>query len=72
MSAGTQKTGLYRNGLKANRFLAMGEHFHLCVGVFTVDGKAAGFYGRISPFPRIDARAKDIPLLVEKEDKPNE
>ena len=49
-----------------------GEHFHLCVGVFTVDGKAAGFYGRISPFPRIDARAKDIPLLVEKEDKPNE
>ena len=49
-----------------------GEHFHLCVGVFTVDGKAAGFYGRISPFPRIDARAKDIPLLVKKEDKPNE
>ena len=49
-----------------------GERFHLCVGVFTVDGKAAGFYGRISPFPRIAARAKDIPLLVEKEDKPNE
>ena len=49
-----------------------GEQFHLCVGVFTVDGKAAGFYGRISPYPRIDARAKDIPLLVEKEDKTNE
>lgn len=43
------------------------ESFHLCVGVFTVDGKAAGFYGRISPYPRIDAKAKDIPLLVEKE-----
>ena len=49
-----------------------GESFHLCVGVFTVDGKAAGFYGRISSYPRIDARAKDIPLLVEKEDRTNE
>jgi len=43
-----------------------GETFHLCVGVFTVDGKSAGFYGRISPYPRIDDRAKDIPLLVSK------
>ena len=42
------------------------EVFHLCVGVFTVDGKSAGFYGRISPYPRIDDRAKDIPLLVLK------
>ena len=49
-----------------------GEDFHLCVGVFTVDGNAAGFYGRISPYPRIDARAKDIPLLVEKEEQSNE
>lgn len=48
-------------------FAPEGEAYHLCVGVFTVDGKAAGFYGRISPYPRIDARAKDIPLLVEKE-----
>lgn len=44
-----------------------GESSHLCVGVFTVDGKAAGFYGRISHSPRIDAKAKDIPLLVKKE-----
>ncbi|HOQ01101.1 MAG TPA: glutathionylspermidine synthase family protein [Acetivibrio clariflavus] len=43
-----------------------GETFHLCVGVFTVNGKSAGFYGRISPYPRIDDRAKDIPLLVSK------
>jgi glutathionylspermidine synthase len=43
------------------------ESFHLCVGVFTVDGKAAGFYGRISAYPRIDANAKDIPILVERE-----
>jgi glutathionylspermidine synthase len=43
---------------------ANGEVYHLCVGVFTVDGKSAGLYGRISPYPRIDDRAKDIPLLV--------
>ena len=43
-----------------------GEIYHLCVGVFTVNGKSAGFYGRISPYPRIDDRAKDIPLLVSK------
>ena len=46
-----------------------GTPYHLCVGVFTVDGKAAGFYGRISPYPRIDANAKDIPLLVAKEEQ---
>jgi glutathionylspermidine synthase len=44
-----------------------GEPYHLCVGVFTVDGKAAGFYGRISPYRRIDYRAKDIPILITKE-----
>lgn len=46
-----------------------GEHFHLCVGVFTVNGKSAGFYGRISPYARIDDRAKDIPILVKGRDK---
>ena len=40
---------------------------HLCVGVFTVNGKRAGFYGRICPYPRIDANAKDIPILILKE-----
>jgi len=40
---------------------------HLCVGVFTVDGKRAGAYGRLSPRPRIDAGAQDIPLLVSEE-----
>ncbi|MGL6198148.1 MAG: glutathionylspermidine synthase family protein [Lachnospiraceae bacterium] len=43
-----------------------GEAYHLCVGVFTVDGKCAGFYGRISQGARIDANAKEIPVLVEK------
>ena len=44
-----------------------GEAYHLCVGVFTVGGKAAGAYGRLSPYPRIDARAQDIPLLIAEE-----
>ncbi|MCL2799516.1 MAG: glutathionylspermidine synthase family protein [Endomicrobia bacterium] len=44
-----------------------GEHYHLCVGVFTVDGKSAGFYGRINPYARMDKNAKDIPILVRKE-----
>ena len=42
------------------------ETYHLCVGVFTVDGKCAGFYGRISPHPRIDEKARDIPILLPK------
>ena len=41
---------------------------HICIGVFTVDGKAAGFYGRISQQPRIDARAMDVPVLIGEEE----
>lgn len=43
-----------------------GEDYHLCIGVYTVNGRCAGFYSRISPFPRIDARAMDIPVLVSR------
>jgi glutathionylspermidine synthase len=43
-----------------------GERYHLCLGVFTVQGKAAGFYGRVSQYPLIDANAIDIPVLVER------
>ena len=42
------------------------QPFHLCVGVFTVNCECAGFYGRISHLPRIDERAKDIPILIAK------
>ena len=41
-----------------------GERFHACLGVFTVDGKAAGFYARISQTTRIDENAQDIPVLI--------
>ncbi len=38
--------------------------FHACVGVFTVDGRAAGAYGRVAPRPLIDWRAQDAAVLV--------
>ena len=41
---------------------------HLCVGVFTVNGRAAGFYGRSGVYPRIDRYAKDIPILIRNEE----
>ncbi|MDR0287070.1 MAG: glutathionylspermidine synthase family protein [Clostridiales bacterium] len=41
-----------------------GDLYHICVGVFTVNGKSAGMYGRINTYPRIDAKAKDIPVLI--------
>jgi len=44
-----------------------GESYHLCIGVLTVDGKSAGFYGRINTYPRVDKNAKEIPILVRKE-----
>ncbi len=43
------------------------ESFHVCLGVYTVEGKAAGYYARISKTPRIDSTAADIPVLIERE-----
>ena len=42
-----------------------GEEFHVCLGSYTVDGKHAGYYARISGSPRIDSNAADIPVLIE-------
>lgn len=39
--------------------------FHVCLGVYSVEGKAAGYYARISKTPRIDSNAADIPVLIE-------
>jgi len=50
--------------------LPLGEdNLHLCLGVFTVDGKAAGFYGRAGSYNLIDAYAADIPVLVNTEER---
>lgn len=37
---------------------------HACLGVFTVDSRAAGIYGRISAKPLIDQDAQDIAVLI--------
>ena len=51
---------------------AEAEEYHLCVGVYTINGKYAGYYGRGSKYPRIDERAEDMAILVKKGDKENE
>jgi len=44
-----------------------GRSYHVCLGSYCVDGKAAGYYGRISDKPRIDSGAADIPVLIESD-----
>jgi glutathionylspermidine synthase len=39
---------------------------HVCVGVYTVECRAAGFYARVSARPRIDQFAQDAPVLVSR------
>ncbi len=36
-----------------------------CIGVYTIDGRAAGIYGRLSPSPVIDYAAIDVPVLLD-------
>jgi hypothetical protein len=38
-----------------------------CIGVFTINGKTAGIYGRLALRPWIDFAAVDVAVLVEKE-----
>jgi hypothetical protein len=39
---------------------------HACVGVYTVDGRACGAYGRLSPHAVIDYRAVDTAVLLDE------
>jgi glutathionylspermidine synthase len=39
--------------------------FYPCIGVFVVDGVAAGAYGRVAARPLIDEHALDVAVLVE-------
>ena len=41
---------------------------HVCVGVYTVNGRAAGAYARIAEKPLIDFAAVDVALLIEDDD----
>jgi glutathionylspermidine synthase len=38
-----------------------------CVGVYTVGGKVAGLYGRVSTNPLIDGNAQDVAVLLKEE-----
>jgi glutathionylspermidine synthase len=44
---------------------------HVCLGVFVVDGRAAGTYGRMARVPLIDARAYDVAVLVDLQEPPD-
>ncbi len=43
-----------------------GDKFHVCLGSYSVDGKHAGFYARVSSKNRIDSDAADIPVVIER------
>jgi len=46
---------------------------HACIGVFTIDGKTAGAFARLSPAPLISAAAIHTAVLVDRQRKePND
>jgi glutathionylspermidine synthase len=48
-----------------------GEEVYPCVGVYTIDGRAAGAYGRVARTPIINHLAQDAAVLVEEEEAPH-
>jgi hypothetical protein len=40
------------------------EPWYACVGVYTLDDRAIGAYGRVAPRPLIDGLARDASVLV--------
>jgi len=48
------------------------QDLYPCIGVYTVDGKAAGIYGRIAANPLIDEHARDIAVGIEAEGRSDE
>jgi glutathionylspermidine synthase len=45
-----------------------GQSFYPCLGVYTINGKAAGIFGRIASHPLIDGNARDVAVLVDPEE----
>jgi len=41
-----------------------GVLYHVCIGAFSINGKFAGLYGRLSPSARMDRNAIDAPILI--------
>jgi glutathionylspermidine synthase len=52
---------------EAVAFAPDGAPTYPCIGVYTIDGRAAGAYGRIASRPLVDWRARDIAVLVDRE-----
>jgi len=48
----------------ATAFRVRGLDLYPSVGIYTIDGRAAGAYGRIAERPLIDGRARDAAVLV--------
>jgi glutathionylspermidine synthase len=42
---------------------------YLCLGVYTIEGRAAGIYGRCSAHPIINHAAQDVAVLLKGEDR---
>lgn len=61
-----------RDWVAQRRFTALpcdtpaGERYP-CLGVYVVDGHAAGIYGRIAPRPLIDHQAQDVAVLIARD-----
>jgi glutathionylspermidine synthase len=45
-----------------------GSPIYPCIGVYTVNGKACGLYGRSSTSPIVDSAARDIAILLIEDD----
>ena len=43
-----------------------GKESHICLGSYTIEGEHAGYYARMSLYPRIDSYAVGVPVLIEK------
>ena len=42
-----------------------GKEYHICIGSYMINEEHAGYYARMSEYPRIDSYAADIPVLIE-------
>ncbi|MEY2794983.1 MAG: hypothetical protein RIR10_699, partial [Planctomycetota bacterium] len=38
---------------------------HVCIGVYVIDGRAAGAYARVAPRALMDGRAQDAAVLLD-------
>ncbi|HRZ44646.1 MAG TPA: glutathionylspermidine synthase family protein [Candidatus Paceibacterota bacterium] len=60
-----------RHWVAQKRFIPLsvrvdGQPWHICLGVYVIDGQAAGIYGRVAARPLIDHAARDAAVLVER------